>query len=131
MPGSAAGINRLTNSLAIEFDTFMNASAGDPNHYHVSVHSRGTAANTTDESASLGLYMPANDFSEGMVHRVRIEYGAGTLRVFLDNYFTPILNVNDFTCFINRYAAGASYANCDASTVAPVLSMRSVTAPRV
>jgi hypothetical protein len=35
----------------------------------------------------------------------------------------PILNVNDFACFINRYAAGNSYANCDGSTVEPVLNV--------
>ena len=35
----------------------------------------------------------------------------------------PILNVNDFQCFINRFAAGDSYANCDGSTVAPVLNV--------
>jgi len=36
---------------------------------------------------------------------------------------SPILNVNDFSCFINRYAGGDSYANCDGSTVAPVLNV--------
>jgi hypothetical protein len=44
----------------------------------------------------------------------------------------PILNVDDFTCFINAYAASstlpheqqvASYANCDGSTVAPALNV--------
>jgi hypothetical protein len=44
----------------------------------------------------------------------------------------PILNVDDFTCFINEYAAGsilshaqqvAHYANCDGSTVAPALNV--------
>jgi hypothetical protein len=35
----------------------------------------------------------------------------------------PTLNVNDFTCFLNRYASGESYANCDASTTAPVLNV--------
>jgi hypothetical protein len=44
----------------------------------------------------------------------------------------PILNVEDFTCFINEFAAGQSlppaqqvahYANCDASTVPPVLNV--------
>jgi probable HAF family extracellular repeat protein len=35
----------------------------------------------------------------------------------------PILNVNDFTCFLNRFAAGNSYANCDGSTVPPVLNV--------
>jgi hypothetical protein len=34
----------------------------------------------------------------------------------------PVLNANDFQCFLNRYAAGDSYANCDGSTVPPVLN---------
>ena len=35
----------------------------------------------------------------------------------------PVLNVNDFTCFLNRYAAGESYANCDQSSGNPVLNV--------
>jgi hypothetical protein len=35
----------------------------------------------------------------------------------------PILNVNDFQCFLNRFAAGESYANCDGSTLPPVLNV--------
>ena len=35
----------------------------------------------------------------------------------------PILNVNDFSCFLNKYAAGDPAANCDASTIAPVLNV--------
>jgi hypothetical protein len=35
----------------------------------------------------------------------------------------PVLNVNDFVCFNNRFAAGDSYANCDGSTSAPVLNV--------
>ena len=34
----------------------------------------------------------------------------------------PILNANDFQCFLNKFAAGDSYANCDGSTAAPVLN---------
>ncbi len=34
----------------------------------------------------------------------------------------PTLNVNDFNCFINRFAAGDGYANCDGSTTPPVLN---------
>ena len=34
----------------------------------------------------------------------------------------PFLNVNDFTCFLNKFSAGDSYANCDGSTVPPVLN---------
>ena len=35
----------------------------------------------------------------------------------------PVLNVLDFTCFLNRFAAGDSYANCDVSTTPPVLNV--------
>jgi hypothetical protein len=36
---------------------------------------------------------------------------------------TPILNVDDFTCFINRFAAADAWANCDGSTTAPILNV--------
>jgi hypothetical protein len=35
----------------------------------------------------------------------------------------PVLNVLDFTCFLNKFAAGDPYANCDGSTTAPVLNV--------
>jgi hypothetical protein len=31
--------------------------------------------------------------------------------------------VADFTCFLQRYAAGDPYANCDQSTTPPVLNV--------
>lgn len=34
----------------------------------------------------------------------------------------PILTANDFLCFLNAFAASQSYANCDASTVVPLLN---------
>ncbi len=35
----------------------------------------------------------------------------------------PTLNVNDFACFLNKYAAGDPYANCDGSTIPPVINV--------
>jgi hypothetical protein len=35
----------------------------------------------------------------------------------------PILNVSDFICFQTKYAAGDTYANCDGSTIPPVLNV--------
>lgn len=35
----------------------------------------------------------------------------------------PVLNVNDFLCFINKFAAADPDANCDDSTVPPVLNV--------
>ncbi|MFN0134049.1 MAG: GC-type dockerin domain-anchored protein [Phycisphaerales bacterium] len=35
----------------------------------------------------------------------------------------PVLNINDFSCFLNRFASGSPYANCDLSTTPPVLNV--------
>ena len=35
----------------------------------------------------------------------------------------PFLNVNDFVCFLQRYASGDTYANCDDSTSPPILNI--------
>jgi hypothetical protein len=36
---------------------------------------------------------------------------------------SPILNVADFSCFLNRFASGDCAANCDGSTTSPVLNI--------
>jgi trimeric autotransporter adhesin len=35
----------------------------------------------------------------------------------------PVLNVADFSCFLAKFAAGDGYANCDGSTIPPVLNV--------
>ena len=35
----------------------------------------------------------------------------------------PVLNANDFQCFLNKFAAGDAYGNCDGSTAAPILNI--------
>jgi hypothetical protein len=35
----------------------------------------------------------------------------------------PVLNIADFSCFLNNFAAGNPYANCDDSTTPPVLNI--------
>jgi hypothetical protein len=35
----------------------------------------------------------------------------------------PVLNVSDFICFQSKFAAGDPYANCDGSTIPPVLNV--------
>lgn len=39
----------------------------------------------------------------------------------------PVLNAADFTCFLQRYAAGDPYANCDGSVVSPSLNVADLT----
>jgi hypothetical protein len=53
---------------------------------------------------------------------------AGTCYANCDGSTTaPALNVQDFTCFLQKYAAGDAYANCDASTQAPTLNVQDFT----
>jgi hypothetical protein len=35
----------------------------------------------------------------------------------------PLLNVADFSCFLQKFAAGDLYANCDSSTTEPKLNI--------
>jgi hypothetical protein len=39
----------------------------------------------------------------------------------------PVLNIADFTCFLQRFSAGELYANCDLSAAAPVLNIADFT----
>jgi hypothetical protein len=67
----------------------------------------------------------ANVFGNGgMVTLLQIPVAGGGCYANCDNSTTaPILNVLDFTCFLNRFAAGDTYANCDHSTTPPVLNV--------
>jgi hypothetical protein len=40
---------------------------------------------------------------------------------------SPLLNVADFTCFLQKFAAADPYANCDNSTTTPVLNVSDFT----
>jgi len=37
---------------------------------------------------------------------------------------SPVLNISDFTCFMNSYLSATGYANCDGSTTPPVHDVR-------
>jgi streptogramin lyase len=39
----------------------------------------------------------------------------------------PVLNVQDFSCFLQKYAGADPYANCDASTTEPTLNVQDFT----
>ena len=54
--------------------------------------------------------------------------GGSTCYANCDNSTTPpTLNVADFTCFLQQFAAGNSSANCDNSTTVPTLNVADFT----
>jgi hypothetical protein len=81
----------IPNSVAVEFDTFLNVENGDPNNNHISVHSNGTSTNSPLESDSLGSQSPVTNMSDGALHSVKVTYGPSGLTVKLDS--NPALTV--------------------------------------
>jgi hypothetical protein len=59
---------------------------------------------------------------------VPVTSAAATLTVCYANcdcsIAAPALNVQDFSCFLTRFASGEGYANCDGSTQSPVLNVQ-------
>jgi peptide-N4-(N-acetyl-beta-glucosaminyl)asparagine amidase len=91
--GDGIGYHGIPSSLAVEFDSYFNASRSDPNDNHVSVHTCGVNANSADESASLGAATNLPDLNDGSEHHVIITYFRGRLSVILDD--ATILSIPD------------------------------------
>src|SRR6185503_17813216 len=106
----------IPNSLAIEFDTHQNSQALDPDANHISIHSRGTASNSADESASMGQVSPLINLSDGGIHTVIIRYTAGSLRVFLDDLKTPLLKVSIDLGTLFNLDSGTAWVGFTSST---------------
>jgi hypothetical protein len=66
-----------------------------------------------------------SDGVDGMLFDdVSIQPIPGTCYPNCDNStIPPVLNVQDFNCFMGRFNAGSSWANCDASTAPPLLNV--------
>ncbi len=97
--GGGLGYDGMPNSVAVEFDTWLNNGAGDPyndpSQSHISVHTNGTGANGTNESYRVGAFYNTSGFilDNAQVYTARVRYTPGTLTVFLDNLTTPVLTV--------------------------------------
>ena len=91
----------IPNSLAVEFDTYQNG--WDPNNNHIAVQSCGPDPNTQDHTALCPSGNPANlgivsdlggiQLADGNLHTAVVDYDPGTLRVFVDDFGTPLLTV--------------------------------------
>gem|GEM_PF-3329541 len=135
--GAGLGYEGIPKSLAVEFDTWWNDPAlrgfenrNDPNGNHISVQTLGTAPNSADHLYSRGSTTAIPNLSDGNVHTVTITYvpgppgKPGTMRIFLDNPVTPVLEVamdistilslDDGSAFVGFVAStGSSWENHD------------------
>ncbi len=90
--GSGMCYEGISNSLAVEFDTWGHPFFGDPNSNHTSVQTQGLAPNTYAAAASLGLSTTIPELSSGAVLTARILYASNTIKVFIDG--TEYLSVS-------------------------------------
>ena len=94
LDGGRLGYHSIPNSVAVEFDTYLNGpDFNDPNSNHVSVHTRGTAPNDAHEQYSRGATVDPGPLSDGNPHTARVVYAPGALSVHVDDLSTPILTV--------------------------------------
>jgi glucose/arabinose dehydrogenase len=97
--GCTLGYDGLPNSVAVEFDTYQtsgtcvgNGNVNDPDDNHISIHTRGTAANSVMESASIGSYSPPVSMKNGNTHTVQIVYVPGSIKVYYDGSSSPVIS---------------------------------------
>jgi hypothetical protein len=150
VPSITAGFNRPPQPVTLSFDPAVPGASdatlcrvqtqpalADPDwdlvRYHYVWKRNGTIVRDT---TTTGLM----DAIPRGLNRDRIEVtvtpndghvngAASTIRVDVGCYANcdasstaPVLNANDFQCFLNTFAAGSPAANCDGSSAAPVLN---------
>jgi len=96
----------------------------NPVYGHLTAHFTAASSGPTDVGLRITRpYLSPGDLTD-YVDNITISGGAAPCYANCDGSTTsPILNVLDFSCFLNRFAAGDSYANCDGSTTPPVLNV--------
>jgi len=121
-PGIGIGYSGITQSVAVEFDTFCNGensgcySQGivhDPNGNHISVHVNG---NVDEPSGSLGSSTAIPVLDDSTIHTARIVYQPGSLIIYLDDLSTAKLTINGFNLGAAMNLGGQAYLGFTAGT---------------
>lgn len=117
LDGGRLGYHSIPNSVAVEFDTYLNGpDFNDPNANHVSVHTRGTAPNDAHERYSLGANGDLDRLADGSSHEVRIDYVPGSLSVHMDDRNTPVVTVPLDLATVLDLDAGRAFVGFTAGT---------------
>jgi len=131
--GGGIGYENISNSLAVEFDTFANDSLQiedykDPNGNHVAVQSRGTQKNSARHNPENILAINPDIITlktDSTRYFVRIDYKqvANSFRVFLDTVeieqdAIPVINIEslDLTELLDLTGGNRAYIGITAAT---------------
>lgn len=116
------GYQGISNSIAVEFDTWANPSIGDPDGNHIGIHSRGRNRNGAWEAVARARSSDIPNLSDGATHTVRIAYAPPaapddpTLSIFLDDMETPKLSDSVDIAAILDLSAGPLWAGFTSAT---------------
>jgi hypothetical protein len=116
---SSAGYVGITESVAVEFDVFLNGPVGDLTDRHIAVMSKGSAPNSQNHSAAGLAYVDTSiDFADGGVHTARIEYisGTTTMNVYLDDLVIPALSLSIDLASTITLDSGTAWVGLTAAT---------------
>ncbi|MFN0132824.1 MAG: choice-of-anchor D domain-containing protein [Phycisphaerales bacterium] len=122
---NVAGIASLRYTLAASAGftapggTFTEPPGGSGNSHTITM-------NTATVGPKSGTITIASDSADEPVRVVMLMGNVVTAACYANcdsSTNPPILNVNDFACFLNLFSAGDSAANCDGSTNPPVLNV--------
>ena len=89
----ANGSGGITNSIAIELDTYLDPFLNDTSANELTVHTRGANGNHENEIYSIGRTTLPGNFSDGQPHTLRVVYVPGALEIFYDGSQTPALSI--------------------------------------
>ena len=82
----------IRNSIAIEFDTYLDGFLSDTSANELTIHTRGNQGNHENEQYSIGRNTPAQNLANGQIHTLRVRYVPGTIEVFVDGATTPAIS---------------------------------------
>ena len=125
-----SNFNLANNQPAASDDSFNSGAVTDFANAVVDSSSTGSAAGplncsfTITDSSTVAA--PVSALKTGPFDILWFQFSVGTSTgcyANCDNSTAPpILNANDFQCFLNAFAVQSDYANCDHSTNPPVLN---------
>jgi hypothetical protein len=116
--GSQLGYSAIPDSIAFEFDLYDDFTFGDISDNELSVHSKGTAPNSSFATGiidSLALVTP--NMKDGSVHTVRIVHDPGVgADIYVDDMDTPAFTVAFDLSALLSLTGGAAWVGFTAST---------------